>query len=286
MHTENENPANNKTCSDCGKTFRTPANLLTHKNRKTPCVNKLNICDELNPNRCIKCNRILSNRSNLNKHYTRCTVRDSAWACEKESRILKEQFIMVAEQVTLLTEQLKELKKESAKSVTINNTNHNVTNNITINNYLQPNIDHLLQKQSDGQTKLHSLFTEHRLDTPLKLVPLIWFNPEVPENISIYLVNKITGETLAHDGVKWRTTDKSAVSDAIRNYVYHFIIDNEHSEQAPGSYLFNSTQDVDVWRLMTRRDDKNAALNDLKNIKSIIQENRDLAKQHVSKIVS
>lgn len=63
----------NKTCGDCGKVFRTPANLLVHKNRLTPCVIKeLSPEQIINPNRCLYCNKIFSKKENLTRHLKSC----------------------------------------------------------------------------------------------------------------------------------------------------------------------------------------------------------------------
>jgi hypothetical protein len=51
-------------------------------------------------------------------------------------------------------------------------------------------------------------------------VPIIWFNPEVPSNLSIYLVNKNTKETLVYNGSAWVSSSADRVGVEMRNFAY------------------------------------------------------------------
>ena len=88
----------NKKCYECGKVFRTPANLADHKNRKIPCIIQ-NVDPQhiQNPNRCIYCNKIFSKKANLVKHHNICKIKISGIVIhvdkvryEQEIRVLKE----------------------------------------------------------------------------------------------------------------------------------------------------------------------------------------------------
>lgn len=66
-----------KHCYNCGKLFRTPAELERHKKRKTPClIRDISEDERKNPNRCIYCNKILSKKEHLTRHLTKCKVKN------------------------------------------------------------------------------------------------------------------------------------------------------------------------------------------------------------------
>lgn len=88
---------NNKKCYDCDKVFRTPANLLTHKNRKRPCLIKEIPPERINnPNRCIYCNNVFTNKSHLTAHLKICKIKNGKMdffidnKLDQEIRILRE----------------------------------------------------------------------------------------------------------------------------------------------------------------------------------------------------
>jgi hypothetical protein len=92
----------NKKCYSCGKNFRTPADLIRHKNRKTPCLIREVPQNQIdNPNRCIYCNKILSKKEHLTRHITTCKIKNGGMEIlvdkvrhEQEIRIMKEQIAM------------------------------------------------------------------------------------------------------------------------------------------------------------------------------------------------
>ena len=221
----------NKKCYSCGKIFRTPADLLKHKNRKTPCLIREVAPEHVNnPNRCIYCNKIFSKKENLTRHYKICKIKNGGMEIlvdkvrnEQEIRILREQMEHnnkeKDEQIKILMDEVAALKKAIVAPITgniINNTNNfNAPINITINNYLKPNLKHLVNDNLFTNT-----FKQNLVQTPMAIVPLIWFNPEHPENFSIYLVNKSTKETLTYDGTNWVVTNADKVTKNVRDRAY------------------------------------------------------------------
>jgi Zinc finger, C2H2 type len=246
-----ENPIinDNKTCYNCGKIFRTPAEFERHKKRKTPClIREIKPEDKNNPLRCIYCNKVFSKANNLNQHNGRCKIKNGGLQTlhdkvkhEEEIRILKEkQELQVQEskdikemmsqmkaKIDALEAQNKELKAGTIVNTGNGNINGNVVNNnivnntinntvnIHINNYDKPNVEHL--KNLDTFKKL---FNYEMSGTPIALVEKIWYDPEHPENIAIHLVNKKTGETLVVINGKWVTDNISNIIPMIRHITY------------------------------------------------------------------
>lgn len=89
----------NKKCYNCSKNFRTPAELQRHQKRKTPClIREITEADKNNPNRCIYCNKVMSKKENLNRHLTKCKVKNGGIQTlydkvkyEETIRIMKEE---------------------------------------------------------------------------------------------------------------------------------------------------------------------------------------------------
>lgn len=171
---------NNKKCYSCGKEFKLVTDLQRHKNRKTPClIREISPSDRHNPLRCIFCNKIFSNKSNLRKHLGICKIKnggmeilDEKVRYEQEIRILKEKDQQKDEQIKLLFDEINKLKnstssqaaelqiisdqtttnntikipkttknatKSTTKNTTKNTTNH--TTNNTTNNTINQNIN-------------------------------------------------------------------------------------------------------------------------------------------------
>ena len=213
---------NNKKCYSCGKLFRTPANLLVHKNRKTPCLIREVSPEQIhNPNRCIFCNKIFSKKENLTRHLKSCKVKNGGMDIlvdkvryDQEIRILKEKDQQKDEQIKKLKEESDEkiqklinevdaLKKAItvapitpvAQTTNITN-NYNAPINITINNYNTPTIAGL-------KITIDEIMSADKL-TKLILQKL-YFNPELPENHCLYLQNKKEKSLIIYEGGNWKS---------------------------------------------------------------------------------
>lgn len=230
---------NARKCYNCGKIFNLVKDLERHKNRKTPCLIREVAPEHINnPNRCIFCNKVFIQKQTLTRHHKSCKIKNGGMEIlvdkvkyEQEIRILKEQMRLQNEKMEQLQKQMDEMKKkEIAPAVqTINNNNTQIIQNntqiiqnITINNYLKPSLKHLFAEPLSDSPFL-KLFKENLVQTPIALVPLIWFNPNVPENLSIYLVNKLTGEVLAYQDGNWKVNTKDNIGKELRNRVYEIV---------------------------------------------------------------
>lgn len=152
--------------------------------------------------------------------------------------VMKTQMDLFAVENNLLKEEVRELTARSGhradaggpntnNGVVVNGNanigNANIANttnntfNITVNNYNKPNVEHL--KDVDAFAKL---LNRELSATPLALVEQFWFDREHPENISIHLVNKKTGEVLVSVEGKWITDNAQNIIPAMRQIVYEF----------------------------------------------------------------
>ncbi len=230
-------------CYNCGKVFKKASDFERHKNRKTPCLIREVAPEQANnPNRCIFCNKVLSKKEHLTRHLKSCKIKNGGMDVlvdkvryEQEIRILKEQMEQkdkeIGNKLTEKDEQIKQLievqqaqaaelealKKaitlpaiQSAQNIT-NNTINNINNinntvNITINNYQKPTIAGLT-------------FTQEELANISKLskylLQKLYFNPELPQNHCMYLVNKKDKSLLLYDSA-WRIVAGENTSEVIK----------------------------------------------------------------------
>jgi hypothetical protein len=235
-------------CYNCGKLFKDNAHLEQHKKRKTPCLIRDVAPDQIaNPNRCIFCNKILSNKDNLKKHHKTCKIKNGGLEIledktryEQEIRILKEKDSMRDKESTDYKHEINELKQtmkirdellikmmnkiqdsmekkvdNTTVNNTINNTVINQVNNITINSYLTPNLAHL---QVNDFFK--NFFLKHGVSTPTFIVPEIWLNPDIPDNITAYIVNSQKETMTCYNGRGWKISTMDAVCKEIRDLSY------------------------------------------------------------------
>ncbi len=235
---EPNNVINNRKCYDCGKLFRTPRDLARHKNRKTPCLIRDIHPDQLhNPYRCIYCNTVLSSKSNHTKHLTICKIKNGGMDVlvdkvryEQELRILKEQnmardemFQKMAERLEVLENQKQIVQANVVNNIEVVNNVNNVNNvntvNITINHYLKPELKYLFAEKLEDSLFI-KIYRENLVMTPSELVPHIWFNKAHPENVSVFLVNKQSGESLLHNGDVWRLGHRDTICRELRDRAY------------------------------------------------------------------
>lgn len=187
----------NKKCYNCGKVFRTPADLQRHKNRKTPClIHNITPNQMADPNRCIYCNKILSKKEHLDRHLKTCKIKNGRMDVlvdkvryEQEIRLLREQMEQQRDEI----EQLKKQIIPGHNQVINNNITNNIQNNITINYYTHPDTTTLMITAEDieGTDKISKWLLKN-----------IYFNPTLPQNHSIYLNNKKTRELLVYEAEK------------------------------------------------------------------------------------
>jgi hypothetical protein len=240
----------NKKCYSCNRLFSSPSHLEKHKLRKTPCLIREIPPEQIaNPNRCIFCNKIFSNKNNLKKHLKSCKIKNGGLEIledktryEQELRILKEkdairdkESIDYKQKIIQMEETLKErdelminmmqqIKDGMAKNnpMIVNNVN-NVNNNqvnITINGYLSPNIDHLLKDDF-----FKNFFLKRGVSTPTHIVPEIWLNPAIPDNITAYIVNSQKETMTCYNGRGWKISTMDAVCKEIRDLSYEITAD-------------------------------------------------------------
>ena len=212
---------NKWSCSECSYTTNRKYNLELHISRKSACamrqkvddVNKNVNLDDKNVNlydknvnlddknvnlydknvnlinKCLKCSKTFTTKSYLVKHENKCLGNESL-KCNKCKKIfasrqskykhIKNVKCKPLEERSNLEEELERLKKEneilkSNKPITINN-------NIQINNYDNPYIDHM------SKHVIKRMYYKSKQDVHMMILESIRTIKSIPENDNIHLI--------------------------------------------------------------------------------------------------
>lgn len=120
-----------------------------------------------------------------------------------------------------MAKELENLKREIVsphlQNITVNNNTVVNTGPVTINinSYTTPNADHLLTFK-----KFNEIFVKEFAGLPVAIVCELYFDPSHPENMSLHLVNKSTGEMLTMCEGNWATKHIDEVSQRMRAVGY------------------------------------------------------------------
>ncbi len=198
MNKDDTIEVDNKKCYNCGKTFKTAQHLQNHKKRKTPClIRQVDPENLLNPNRCIYCNRIYKQKSQLTVHLKKCTIKNGGMNILDEKIQYEQQFRILGDKIAELEKTLAETRNQlNVPVVKQHIVNNGTINNITVNfhNYDNPKTDTLRITQDD-------LLVEN---VTKKLIELLYFNENIPENHVLYRPNIKERRLLVHKDGGWR----------------------------------------------------------------------------------
>lgn len=227
-------------CFSCGKTFSKPYYYERHKQRKTPCLIQDVPENDDAKNRCKFCNKTYKYKYTLTRHYKTCKIKNGGMKILAE-KIQREQAMEQKKQLDNITVQMGQLlslvktqseeiqKLKQNQFISTNNAMHNFGDNntqninqskhITINNYMTPDISGL--KLTDDRINQYDKLSCAVLDT-------IYFNPDRPENHSIYLVNKKDKTLMVYTGkpteeCKWKLLtsdgDRKRLATQLQNII-------------------------------------------------------------------
>jgi hypothetical protein len=204
---------NDKKCYNCGKEFKYIKDLERHKDRKTPClIRDVTPEDMRNPNRCIFCNKIFVNQFTKDRHYKVCKIKNGGMEIlvdkvimEQEIRNLKEMLKEKEESDKRRDTEFANFKKQMEEKFNnmvitpqpaINITNNNNLNlQFNINLYTNPSVDKL-------KITLDEIINYDKVSK--LLFKKMYFNPDLPQNHCMYLVNKKDRSLLLNDEEGWR----------------------------------------------------------------------------------
>lgn len=258
MHMKRKPNCNQRySCQICNKIFDRKSKLTNHEKRKTPCT-PIN-GDPTVPvksNQCKFCYKIYTIKSSLLRHLKCCKIKNTDEGMKLLEKTVREKENEKIKNVEKENKDMKDLIKKLItdrnndkilldkilinqnsiidKPIIQNNViQHNtITNNITINNYNSPNIEDIISPK-----KLLFMFQKYGSKIAAEIVTDIYFNPDYPENHSIYLTNKKTNELLIYDNTWKSSTCKEAIppiTEVIYGYMNHINL--------PGFKCLNNSQ--------------------------------------------
>ena len=160
------------------------------------------------PIKCQFCERVYSNRSNLNKHFKKCkekqkddTVKESM---TELARLLNEKDNQLKEELDKRDKQINEQNKqiqELIKKAGIITTTNNIQNNFKLLNYKETDTSHLTENDYVRCLEHYNFCVPH-------LIRKIHFNPKKPENHNIYISNLKNSYVMIYMNNKWKVKNR------------------------------------------------------------------------------
>ena len=225
-----------RSCERCGKTFKYPAHLRDHLNRKTPCALIIEApgTDPPRADRtCRFCGRTFSAYDAMRRHVRQnCKIapnskngdagmeklyahtlqkqdQEQSAKIERLEAKLEAQTAQTTEILALLRQKLGPAPAAlQAGEVAIQGDHAQVDNSkkIVINVFGQEKLDHVTAEQV--RTILDECLQSPALpqaadEAVLKAAMLVYSDPDRPENLTAYLPNKKTKEALVHTEAGW-----------------------------------------------------------------------------------
>jgi len=243
------------TCNKCNKDFNFKYLLKKHENRKTACntIENINIVhndkienikNEINnkideslkiKNKCLFCDNIFFNKSNLIKHINNICLEkkkleESMSNIEniknkfiEENKKLSEQKIKDDEIKSLREMIIKLIDKQTGINtqniVVNNNTNNGVVNNnlfLNINSFGKENLSHI--KLNDYKRYLNGFFPGF-----IQFIEKIHFDEDTPENHNICITNINSKYMYVYENNEWKLKEKNYIIDNIITKKYNLL---------------------------------------------------------------
>ena len=216
------------TCLRCNKIFNRKSMYDKHKNKKNKCKK-----EKYNSLRCIYCNNVMQSITILKHHTT--------YNCTPELFILRNKYNKLSKENEQLKKRNKELKEQTL--INIDGDNNDVNNiNITNNTY-NIMVPFGTENYSKFINKLPMCI--RGFDTLTKLLQLIHFNKDVPENNNIYVTNIKDNIAKVYDGNKLQTTSlNDVINKIIKKQLKFMTVESEYIEDNVTPLIFDSLLDV------------------------------------------
>jgi hypothetical protein len=254
-------------CSVCNYTSERKECVTAHiNNKKTKCGEGIPEIIEIPVDiHCEFCNKEFATRPNLKRHLKTC--KSKKINLEKEVKDLKEK----------LDEANRQLALKSSPTTINNNNNNNTTNNT--NNTTNININFNLTSwrdpnYPDNMDYFYKEAVKKLFMSVPKLIELIHFNINLPENHNICIKNFRTKIAKVYNGKEWQTINEDQLlNDLINTYegeLENWADDEEHP---------NTKKYIEKYNEIKERDGKTKVLNDLKDeVKKLIYDKRSMIK--------
>lgn len=244
-------------CDKCNRIFASKYNLDRHMKRKIPCNEK-----DIKKFECVYCYNDFSTNGNLKRHLKKCKVKISK---EKEEKLEKLNYEIKEKDnlingIKLELDEFKEEIKQYVKnnnsitqtdnSITNNNNNNNNTvinnYNFVVNDYRKPNIEGIFTEDNAIKRSFVDYVKENRVNTPTKMVPIIWGDINKPENHSMLLTNPRSDYMSVMIDNEWRQEEVFTVLKYLHNFSYMHTINTlkelRKSEEAMGMQFIHNLQ--------------------------------------------
>jgi hypothetical protein len=239
-------------CSVCEYTSVNRQDVTRHFNKKVKCGEGVQKMIEIRSEiKCEYCEKNISTKPNLTRHLKVCKVKKENII--KENEILKEKNRKLEEELRVQT--------ALANKPSINITNNNT---IQLTPYNNPNL-------KDIEKFFDKCIKKQFMCIP-KLVELIHFNGELPENHNLLLTNFRSDIMKAYKGNKWQTVNfEDITNELIGNY--------ERDLQDWAGEDIDKVKYIEKWNKIKIRDTEEVVYKDLQQeLRKVMYDNRSIVK--------
>ena len=238
-------------CSGCGYSSPYKSNVKNHTRRRVKCTEtEVLFVVEINAEvKCDYCSKDYKTKQNLSRHVK---------ICRSKKEYLEKKLQEKDEENKKLKEELNIQKALASKpNITINN-------NVTLTPYMRPNL-------KDMNRFFEECARKQFMCIP-RLIELIHFNENIPENHNLLLSNFRSDTMKAFNGNKWQTDEfEHIVNNLINTYERDL---EEWAGQDP-----ERLKHVKTWENIKKRDGEDTVYEDLKHeIRKLMYDNRYIVK--------
>jgi hypothetical protein len=238
-------------CSLCNYSSDVKSNVIRHITKKSKCSPGNAEIIELKVDiRCEFCDKLFTTKSHLIQHLKVCKVKK----------------INLEKEVKIKDEKIKELEKEVdvLKAVSKKPNNIIINNNVNLTSYNNPNL-------KDIDKFFEKCIKKQFMCIP-KLVELIHFNSELPENHNLLLTNFRSDIMKAYKGNKWQTIGFEELTNELIGNYERDLQDWAYGNEERMKY-------IEKWDKIKIRDGEDEVYKDVQQeLRKVMYDNRSLIK--------
>ena len=219
--------------------------------------------------KCTYCEKIFTERYNLNKHLNRCKNKKIEKE-DTEKEMLKQMLKIKDFELKKQNQELEDAKRRIKElSKNSNNVVYNTVNNITLIAYnRQPDLSHLTNND-------YVKIMNRGFKSVPQLIKAIHFNPKKPQNQNVFIPNIKSKYVMVWNGIKWDLINRNNVIDDMYDDSSNILI--EKMEELKNADLKPSVL-TKFERFIDKKEDDEVKNKIKEDIKLLLYNNKEIIK--------